>query len=196
METNNPPKLAAHKCSIRQSLGLLFAKDVRKQRTLLMLSGQVLKNVGFQFLVFLSVIHYAVSWALLAILNFFSILPASSSSQLALLSVFTFGFVNSVSTGLANVSLKYNSVGFYQMAKIAIMPLIVLVEFIWYKKRIAFSKVIALTIVSNGVAVATVTDLQFSLFGACVALAWIPPSVVNKILWSNFQQRENWTAWA
>ncbi|XVF14879.1 hypothetical protein REPUB_Repub09cG0098800 [Reevesia pubescens] len=87
-------------------------------------------------------------------------------------------------------------VGFYQMAKLAITPLIVVAELIWYKKGIAFSKVIALTVVSIGVAVATVTDLQFSLFGACVALAWIIPSAVNKILWSNVQQLENWTALA
>ena len=55
---------------------------------------------------------------------------------------------------------------------------------------------IALTVVSIGVAVATVTDLQFSLFGACVALAWIIPSAFNKILWSNVQRQENWTALA
>lgn len=57
-------------------------------------------------------------------------------------------------------------------------------------------QVVALTVVSIGVAVATVTDLQFSLFGGCVALAWIIPSAVNKILWANMQQRENWTALA
>lgn len=57
-------------------------------------------------------------------------------------------------------------------------------------------QVVALTVVSFGVAVATVADLQFSLFGACVALAWILPSAINKILWSNMQQRENWTALA
>jgi len=55
-------------------------------------------------------------------------------------------------------------------------------------------QVLALTLVSIGVAVATVTDLQFHLFGACVALAWIIPSAVNKILWSRLQQQENWTA--
>ena len=53
---------------------------------------------------------------------------------------------------------------------------------------------LALTMVSIGVAVATVTDLQFHVFGACVALAWIVPSAVNKILWSRLQQQENWTA--
>ncbi|TYH45428.1 hypothetical protein ES332_D11G263900v1 [Gossypium tomentosum] len=163
---------------------------------IIFLNKWVLENVGFQFPVCLTVIHYAVSWALMASLKFFSILPASPSSELAPLSLFTFGFVNSVSTGLANVSLKYNSVGFYQMAKIAITPLIVLAEFIWYKKRIAFSKVVALTVVSVGVAVATVTDLQFIFLGACVAMAWIIPSAVNRILWSNVQQQQKWTALA
>lgn len=57
-------------------------------------------------------------------------------------------------------------------------------------------QVLALTVVSIGVAVATVTDLQFNLFGACMALAWIVPSAINKILWSNLQQQDNWTALA
>lgn len=57
-------------------------------------------------------------------------------------------------------------------------------------------QVLALAVVSIGVAVATVTDLQFHLFGACIALAWIVPSAVNKILWSNLQQQQNWTALA
>jgi len=53
-----------------------------------------------------------------------------------------------------------------------------------------------LVVVSFGVAIATVTDLEFNFFGACVALAWIIPSAVNKILWSNLQQIGNWTALA
>lgn len=57
-------------------------------------------------------------------------------------------------------------------------------------------QVITLAFVSIGVAVATVTDLQYNFFGACVALAWIVPSAVNKILWSNLQQTGNWTALA
>ncbi|KAJ6912999.1 hypothetical protein NC651_015469 [Populus alba x Populus x berolinensis] len=158
--------------------------------------ANVLQGVGFHFPICLSFIHYLLSWALMAILKAFSALPGSPPSKSTRLSLFTLGFVMSLSTGLANVSLKYNSVGFYQMAKIAVTPSIVLAEFIWFKKRVSFSKVLALTVVSIGVAVATVTDLQFSLFGACVALAWIVPSAVNKILWSTLQQRENWTALA
>lgn len=57
-------------------------------------------------------------------------------------------------------------------------------------------QVMALVFVSIGVAIATVTDLEFNLFGAIVAIAWIIPSAINKILWSNLQQQGNWTALA
>ncbi|KAI5403577.1 hypothetical protein KIW84_050947 [Lathyrus oleraceus] len=58
-----------------------------------------------------------------------------------------------------------NCVGFYQMAKIAVTPTIVLAEFIFFKKTISSKKVLALVAVSAGVAVATVSDLEFNLFG-------------------------------
>ncbi|CAL0309589.1 unnamed protein product [Lupinus luteus] len=45
-----------------------------------------------------------------------------------------------LSTGLANVSLKYNSVGFYQMAKIAVTPSIVMAEFVLYSKKVSWPK--------------------------------------------------------
>ncbi|KAK9931483.1 hypothetical protein M0R45_018757 [Rubus argutus] len=89
----------------------------------------VLKVVGFQFPIFLTFIHYIVSWLLMAILKSLSILPASPSKSARLSTLFTLGFVMALSTGLANVSLKYNSVGFYQMSKIAVTPSIVLAEF-------------------------------------------------------------------
>ena len=44
----------------------------------------------------------------MAILKAFSVLPGSPPSKSTRLSLFTLGFVMSLSTGLANVSLKYN----------------------------------------------------------------------------------------
>ncbi|KAM0942843.1 putative sugar phosphate transporter domain-containing protein [Dioscorea sansibarensis] len=164
---------------------------------IILVNKLVLGKVGFNYPIFLTLIHYVVSWFLMVILNAFSLLPVSPPSKATPLSaLFALGLVMSLSTGLANVSLKYNSVGFYQMAKIAVTPTIVLAEFMLFAKTVSCKKVLALTVVSVGVAVATVTDLEFDLFGACIALAWIIPSAVNKILWSNLQQRENWTALA
>ncbi|KAL6520577.1 hypothetical protein OROMI_032137 [Orobanche minor] len=164
---------------------------------IILMNKSVLVNVGFNYPIFLTFIHYVCSWLIMALLKSLSILslspPSKSTKYSSLLSL---GIVMSLSTGLANVSLKYNSVGFYQMAKIAVTPAIVLAEFVLLRKRISTRKVLALTAVSVGVAVATVTDLQFHFFGACIALAWIVPSAVNKILWSNLQQQDNWSALA
>lgn len=68
----------------------------------------MLKNVGFQFPILLTFIHYVVSWLLMAVLNAFSILPASPSKPTRSSTLFALGFVMALSTGLANVSLKYN----------------------------------------------------------------------------------------
>ncbi|KAJ4964519.1 hypothetical protein NE237_024458 [Protea cynaroides] len=164
---------------------------------IILMNKLVLGKIGFNYPIFLTFIHYTLSWLLMAILNALSLLPSPPlSKSTPFSSLLALGMVMSLSNGLANVSLKYNSVGFYQMAKIAVTPTIVLAEFLLFRKMVSFHKVLALTVVSIGVAVATVTDLQFHFFGACVALAWIIPSAVNKILWSNLQQQENWTALA
>ncbi|KAK3021533.1 hypothetical protein RJ639_046481 [Escallonia herrerae] len=157
----------------------------------------VMGRIGFNFPIFLTLIHYSSAWLLLAIFKAFSLLPVSPPSKSTpFSSLFALGAVMAFASGLANTSLKHNSVGFYQMAKISVTPTIVLAEFILFGKTISFNKVLALVVVSVGVAVATVTDLEFNFFGACIAIAWIIPSAINKILWSNLQQQSNWTALA
>ncbi|CAI8587043.1 unnamed protein product [Vicia faba] len=164
---------------------------------IIMANKLVMGRVGFNFPIFLTFVHYVTSWVLLAIFKTISVLPVSPPSKSTpFSSIFALGAVMAFASGLANTSLKYNSVGFYQMAKIAVTPTIVLAEFIFFKKTISSKKVLALAAVSAGVAVATVSDLEFNLFGAIVAVIWIIPSAINKILWSTLQQQGNWTALA
>lgn len=164
---------------------------------IIMANKLVMGKVGFNFPIFLTFVHYITAWFLLAIFKGLSVLPVSPPSKTTpFSSLFALGAVMAFASGLANTSLKYNSVGFYQMAKIAVTPTIVFAEFILFRKNISFPKVLALAVVSAGVAVATVTDLEFNLFGALIAIAWIIPSAINKILWSALQQQGNWTALA
>ncbi|KAK1440197.1 hypothetical protein QVD17_06022 [Tagetes erecta] len=157
----------------------------------------VMGRVGFNYPILLTLIHYMFAWLLLAILKAFSLVPPSPPAKATpFLLLFSLGAVMAFASGLANTSLKHNSVGFYQMAKIAVTPTIVVAEFVLFRKIVSFYKVLALVVVSIGVAVATVTDLDFNMFGACIATAWIIPSAINKILWSNLQQKRNWTALA
>ncbi|KAI5069921.1 hypothetical protein GOP47_0014264 [Adiantum capillus-veneris] len=156
----------------------------------------LLGKVGFNFPIALTLAHYVVSWIFMAILNALSLIPGAPASKTPLTSLVALGVIMSFASGLANVSLKYNSVGFYQMAKLSVTPTIVFTEWACFRKRISFQKALSLAVVSFGVAIATVTDVEFNLFGAMVALAWIVPSAANKILWSTLQQRDNWTALA
>ncbi|KAG8636913.1 hypothetical protein MANES_15G057700v8 [Manihot esculenta] len=161
----------------------------------IMTNKLVMGKIGFNFPIFLTLIHYTTAWILLAIFKTLSLLPVSPPSKTTpFTSLFSLGVVMSFASGLANASLKHNSIGFYQMAKIAVTPTIVLAEFVLFRKAISHKKVLSLVIVSAGVAIATVTDLQFNFFGACIAIVWIIPSAINKILWSNLQQQANWTA--
>ncbi|OIW02921.1 hypothetical protein TanjilG_29697 [Lupinus angustifolius] len=162
---------------------------------IIMANKLVMGKVGFHFPIFLTFVHYITAWILLAIFKALSLLPVSPPTKTTpFSSLFALGAVMAFASGLANTSLKYNSIGFYQMAKIAATPTIVLAEFILFRKTISIKKVLALAVVSAGVAVATVTDLEFNLFGALVAIVWIIPSAMNKILWSTLQQQGNWTA--
>ncbi|KAE9458368.1 hypothetical protein C3L33_09724, partial [Rhododendron williamsianum] len=155
---------------------------------IIMANKLVMGKVGFNFPIYLTLIHYSSAWVLLAIFKAFSLLPASPPSKTTpFSSLFSLGVVMAFASGLANTSLKHNSfltiklicsVGFYQMAKIAVTPTIVLAEFVLFRKTVTFNKILALAVVSVGVAVATVTDLEFNLFGACVAVAWIIPTLM------------------
>ncbi|KAH9320486.1 hypothetical protein KI387_015125, partial [Taxus chinensis] len=180
-------------CGPRVALSFNFVVAI----AIIMINKSLLGKVGFKYPIFLTLIHYGVSWILMAFLNAMYLLPAAPPVKTTPFSSLTaLGVVMAFSTGLANLSLKHNSVGFYQMAKIAVTPTIVMAELLFFGKKVSFQKAIALILVSIGVAIATVTDLQFNLFGALIALAWILPSAINKILWSNLQQQDNWTALA
>jgi hypothetical protein len=66
-------------------------------------------SVGFKFPIALSLIHYAVAFVLMATFKTLSLLPvAPPSKSTPFSSIFALGAVMSLSTGLANVSLKHN----------------------------------------------------------------------------------------
>jgi solute carrier family 35 protein E3 len=53
--------------------------------------------------------------------------------------VMGFGILNGVSIGLLNLSLGFNSVGFYQMTKLAIIPCTVFLETVFLRKQFRYN---------------------------------------------------------
>jgi len=72
---------------------------------------------------------------------------------------------------LGNFSLTYNSVSFFQLAKILTVPTVVLLNFLLFRKTISLAKMGAVGIACIGVAIATGASVQGNLLGTSIAVA-------------------------
>jgi len=72
---------------------------------------------------------------------------------------------------LGNFSLTYNSVSFFQLAKILTVPTVVLLNFVLFGKAISLAKMGAVGIACIGVAIATGASVQGNLLGTSIAVA-------------------------
>ncbi|XP_015693672.1 UDP-xylose transporter 3-like isoform X2 [Oryza brachyantha] len=99
-----------------------------------------------------------------------------------------FGILNGISIGLLNLSLGFNSVGFYQVTKLAIIPFTVCLESIFFRKTFSRRIQMALAILLFGVGVATVTDLQLNRLGSVLSLFAVLTTCISQIM-TNFIQK-------
>ncbi|KAF5837062.1 hypothetical protein DUNSADRAFT_4895 [Dunaliella salina] len=139
----------------------LFAHIAGHDITLIIISCIVFANkwvfsyYHFKFVFALTWVHTiftCVGMNVLAAFGFFQpkSIPAVKLIPLAM------GFVGYIV--LCNVSLNINSVGFYQIMKVAISPVLVVMEFFMFGKLPSKMMLASVLVVCAGVTVATVTD--------------------------------------
>ncbi|KAL7228878.1 hypothetical protein ACSBR2_007548 [Camellia fascicularis] len=92
-----------------------------------------------------------------------------------------FGILNGISIRLLNLSLCFNSVGFYQMTKLAIIPCAVLLETLFFSKKFNRRIQLSLSILLLGVGIATVTYLQLNIMGSILSLLAVVTTCVAQI---------------
>eukprot|EP00195_Chlamydomonas_chlamydogama_P013701 CAMPEP_0202895290 /NCGR_PEP_ID=MMETSP1392-20130828/4528_1 /ASSEMBLY_ACC=CAM_ASM_000868 /TAXON_ID=225041 /ORGANISM="Chlamydomonas chlamydogama, Strain SAG 11-48b" /LENGTH=280 /DNA_ID=CAMNT_0049580247 /DNA_START=251 /DNA_END=1093 /DNA_ORIENTATION=+ len=92
---------------------------------------------------------------------------------------------------LCNVSLNINSVGFYQIMKIAVAPTVVVLEFLMFGKLPGPLMMLSVVIVCVGITVATVTDTVVvnNMMGIVVGLAATLITATYQI-WAGSKQKE------
>ncbi|KAE9604119.1 hypothetical protein Lal_00002014 [Lupinus albus] len=103
--------------------------------------------------------------------------------------VMGFGILNGISIGLLNLSLGFNSVGFYQMTKLAIIPCTVMLETLFLGKKFSTRIQFALGILLLGVGIATVTDLQLNALGSILSLLAVITTCVAQIMTNTIQKK-------
>ncbi|CAI5493349.1 unnamed protein product [Closterium sp. Naga37s-1] len=102
--------------------------------------------------------------------------------------VIGFGLLNGASIGLLNLTLGFNSVGFYQMAKLAIIPCTVCLQILFLKMRFSLQVQASLLVLLLGVGIATVTDLELNFVGTVLAALAIVSTCVAQIMTNTIQK--------
>ncbi|XP_047077407.1 UDP-xylose transporter 1-like [Lolium rigidum] len=164
------------------SLALSVASSV----AIVICNKALISTLGFPFATTLTSWHLMVTFCTLYVaqrMHFFE--PKAIDGHTVVL----FGLLNGTSIGLLNLSLGFNSIGFYQMTKLAIIPFTVLLETIFLKKRFSESIKFSLLVLLLGVAIASVTDLKLNLLGSILSGLAIATTCVGQILTNTIQRK-------
>lgn len=145
-----------------------------------------MSSLGFKFATTLTSWHLLVTFCSLHVFMWMKLFEHKPFDSRA---VMGFGVLNGISIGLLNLSLGFNSVGFYQMTKLAIIPCTVLLETLFFRKKFSRTIQLTLSILLLGVGIATVTDLQLNVLGSVLSLFAIVTTCIAQIMTNTIQKR-------
>ncbi|KAJ6384824.1 hypothetical protein OIU77_028103 [Salix suchowensis] len=168
-------------------IGALFL-SVASSVSIVICNKALMSNLGFPFATTLTSWHLIVTFCTLHAAQRFHLFESKS---IDMKTVMLFGILNGVSIGLLNLSLGFNSIGFYQMTKLAIIPFTVLLETLFLKKQFSQKIKLSLLVLLGGVGIASVTDLQLNFVGTVLSLLAIMTTCVGQILTNTIQKRLN-----
>ncbi|XP_074567283.1 UDP-xylose transporter 3-like [Curcuma longa] len=146
----------------------------------------LMSSLGFIFATTLTSWHLLVTFCSLHVALLLKLFEHKPFDQKA---VMGFGILNGISIGLLNLSLGFNSVGFYQMTKLAIIPCTVFLETVFLSKKFSRSIQLSLSVLLFGVGIATVTDLQLNLLGSVLSLLAIVTTCIAQIMTNTIQKK-------
>ncbi|XP_058753314.1 UDP-xylose transporter 1-like [Vicia villosa] len=146
----------------------------------------LMTTLGFPFATTLTSWHLMVTFCTLHVAQRLNLFVTKS---IEMKTIILFGILNGVSIGFLNLSLGFNSVGFYQMTKLAIIPFTVILETIFLNKQFSQKIKFSLFLLLVGVGVASITDLQLNFLGTILSLLAIITTCVSQILTNTIQKK-------
>ncbi|KAG0467889.1 hypothetical protein HPP92_017217 [Vanilla planifolia] len=149
-----------------------WAMNVISSVGIIMANKQLMSSSGyaFTFATTLTGLHFVVT----ALVGFISNATGySGSKHVPLWELVWFSVVANTSITGMNLSLMLNSVGFYQISKLSMIPVVCVMEWILHKKHFSSEVKMAVVVVVVGVGICTVTDVRVNGKGfvcACIAI--------------------------
>ncbi|XP_022851289.1 UDP-rhamnose/UDP-galactose transporter 6-like [Olea europaea var. sylvestris] len=133
---------------------------------IIIVNKALMATYGFSFATTLTGLHFATTTLMTIVLR---CLGYIQPSHLPLPELLKFVLFANFSIVGMNVSLMWNSVGFYQIAKLSMIPVSCLLEVLFDKIRYSRDTKLGIVVVLLGVAVCTVTDVSVNAKGFIAA---------------------------
>ncbi|KAJ0972036.1 hypothetical protein J5N97_019995 [Dioscorea zingiberensis] len=133
---------------------------------IILVNKALMATHGFSFATTLTGLHFATTTLMTLVLRWLGYIQPT---QLPLSELVKFVIFANLSIVGMNVSLMWNSVGFYQIAKLCMIPVSCLLEVILDKVRYSRDTKLSIVVVLIGVAVCTVTDVSVNARGLLAA---------------------------
>ncbi|CAJ2629827.1 UDP-galactose transporter 2-like protein [Trifolium pratense] len=133
---------------------------------IIIVNKALMGGYGFSFATTLTGLHFVTTTIMTVVLR---MLGYVQPSHLPLSELLKFVFFANFSIVGMNVSLMWNSVGFYQIAKLSMIPVSCLLEVCLDKIRYSRDTKLSIGVVLLGVGVCTVTDVSVNMKGFVAA---------------------------
>ncbi|KAK6160820.1 hypothetical protein DH2020_004201 [Rehmannia glutinosa] len=159
-----PPASKADKKAALDAAAWMF--NVVTSVGIIIVNKALMATYGFSFATTLTGLHFATTTLMTVVLRWLGYIQPSHLPYPELLKFVL--FANFSIVGM-NVSLMWNSVGFYQIAKLTMIPVSCLLEVVFDKIRYSRDTKLSILIVLLGVAVCTVTDVSVNAKGFIAA---------------------------
>lgn len=155
---------------------------------IIMANKQVMSAGGydFRFATTLTAFHFTVT----ALVGYLWSLSANLPSKtIAFGDLLWFSLVANSSIVCMNLSLMLNSVGFYQISKLSMIPVVCVLEWLLHSKTYTKEVKTAVVVVVIGVGICTVTDVHINLKGFVSAAIAVISTSLQQIYIGSFQKK-------
>lgn len=100
-----------------------------------------------------------------------------------------YSVIANLSIASLNLSLLVNTVGFYQIAKLMIIPFVCVMEMLWFQRRFTPEVTASVVTVIIGVSIVTVTDMTVNTLGLVIAAISVVSSGMQQMLCGTIQRK-------
>ncbi|XP_054818043.1 UDP-rhamnose/UDP-galactose transporter 2 [Prosopis cineraria] len=165
-----------------------WAMNVVSSVGIIMANKQLMSGSGyaFSFATTLTGFHFAVT-ALVGLVS--NATGYSASKHVPLWELLWFSVVANTSITGMNFSLMLNSVGFYQISKLSMIPVVCVMEWILHNKHYSKEVKWSVLVVVIGVGVCTVTDVKVNLKGFLCAFVAVLSTSLQQITIGSLQKK-------